>query len=366
MHHALMKTLRLAGVLAAFALPLAGCATEGKAPVEGQPSIQYQEVTPQPEGQRWTDLLHALGQPALNPGERAYRKSWESNYGVSYVDLLERADGSAVARWSNDGALVELEPDDLDAFHALFDPLQFLTMSYRDPGATCLDECAEIFFEMESDQGYRQVHVDPYQTTVDQAAYELQQIIGARARESLFVPRPWWTPDGEARPPARPWLAAQRLPELNFADHSDKSFNRAWRLVRFPVGGDPVVLTVTLQRGPRQGECGPHQGRRIRNAVFCDPDSPDEIAVWSSETGETRRWDVRDRGEMEPFEAALTKAGFATMDAESSACAETSGETWALEVFAYRRYRHVRGGACDGRGLTEALAAMEALAEARR
>lgn len=350
------KTLRVAGLLAAFTLSLAGCATE---PVP----VAYRAPGPQPAGERWTDLLQATGQAELGPGDRAYRKTWGG--GENYIEVLERADGTAWTRAGGSKDLVAMRSGDLDAFHRLLDPLAFLTMDHTDPGATCLDECVETYFEAESAEGYRWVHIGPQDKAIDAAAYELQQISGARRTRALFVPAPWWTDGQSPRPADRSWIGPLR--ELTFSDFSDRTFNRAWRLVRFPAGEAPVVVTVTLQRGPDQMVCGPYDGRRATSPgfVFCDLDSPDEIVVWSSRTGQSVKREVYERGALEPFEQALTAGGYTTMPTEE-ACETPTGEPWVLEAFAWGRYRHVRGGQCDDRGLGEALAAMETAASPPR
>lgn len=350
------KTLRLAAVLGALALPLAGCATEHE-------PAHFTGIAPQMEGQRWTELLAALGQPALHPEDRAYRQSWETAYAKTYVDVLERADGST---WmlSDGGRLVALEPGDLDAFHARFDPLDFLNADFHEQGAVCLDECVERFFDFGTDRGYRQLQLNQEGAPIDLAVWEFQQITGARMRTGIFQPEAWWS-NAEQRPAGRRWISDHDLAELSLT-RAEPAKVRRYRLIRLMPDGAPDVTDVSVNFSEHSRECGTYtdrRGRRIQ-VIFCSTDEPDQVTVFAE--GRLSATPSARRGSWEPFEQALGRAGFSAMAADDAACTgPVAGHApWVLEALVNGRYRYVQSRGCDDRGLEEAFAAIEALAVA--
>ncbi|MBB4083421.1 hypothetical protein [Brevundimonas lenta] len=335
------------------ALTLASCAV----PTEGV-TQRRQEITPRPEGQRWTELLRGIGQPELRLGDRVYRKTTEGPGGGSgYFEVIEHADGTGWTRYSGDARPVQLHRGDLDVFHSLFDAHAFLTMPYEDPGRfTCLDECFEVYFEMESDEGYRQIHLRPSDQAVEDAAWELQQISGARRRAGLFQPRPWWQPS-RTRPAGRPWIEDRSFAELGFAPSYEDRF---YRLIRFRGDAAPEAIEIGLTRGPYD-DCGTYRTRdgQIRQIVFCDINAPNQIEITAR--GRT----VTQRASGDPLEEILGRSEFPAMSTEDAACTvPPPGRTpWVLEAVVNGRYRYVCSNGCNDRGLNQVLAGIDRLAD---
>lgn len=324
---------------------------------------QTDRIRPQPEEKRWTALLQAAGQSALEPGDRAYRSTRWSPYGAGFIEVLEKADGKAWTRDDQAVSAVPLQPGDLEVFHALLAPLK---LTADNGGIACLDDCRMLFFDVQDEHGYLQTIVeDP---ALWGAVNELEQISGARRQAGLFRPRPWWTLASERSAlPGRDWITDRGLAELAAPEASPRT-GRAYRLIRFPEGTAPVVTTVELGYDPEYDDCEKARldPRTMGGILGCDTESPNRIVVQSS--GQRHSFPITALAMWEPFEQTLANGGFSITPAEDADCPSPLAglAPWVFEALIDGRYRYVRSNGCDDRSLGQALTEIDGMAAGRR
>ncbi|HEY3812770.1 MAG TPA: hypothetical protein VGL66_06055 [Caulobacteraceae bacterium] len=327
----------------------------------------------------------ALGPLQAPPGGKAYRVSW-NGFWNGFVEVSLDADGKA--RMTTGGpsgapAVVELQPNDLDAFETELSHSPFSATAEHPSTVGCADECSYVFLTVATGGARKTLPSDPHAETVkdsqdrlhsgrytiSEAADELVQLAAARSGDLSGRPAPWWTLDGVDHPD--PAIAGQRagcasgdtacahmawiaqLTALGLTDlrrsnvaYPGESF---YRLIWFSKSSG--AKAVTYAREPSHCGIVMRQGLDVcqEHVGVVTPSRPTPRAV--------------PRAQADAFEHALYAAGFAT--AASDPPGRCAGDAWVLEAYIGGRYRYVAGSACDPRGLGAPVAQLRALGDGR-
>jgi hypothetical protein len=297
------------------------------------------------------ELAKAAGYDALPEGSDSYLRWWEGGFAntAGGLAVIKLPDGKVFASFTEAREPpVQLEPGDLAAFEANLDAAAFPDFS-KEGHCGCVDDCFDEY--LWANRGGRAAYAHVCTNELNQAIWELSQIVNARRRKTLGVPVPWWS-DKTARPV--PALNPAACPTRDTAcrtaawqAHLDASklkpleppeWGRAYRLTVLRPGRHPEVTTLILDWVNPGGPC----------FFTCGEDTPNRARASASDWLLPRTIDF---AAVDRWEDGLAAAGFSTLAADADGVACPAGVRWILEARVGDRYRYAAGDSCDRRGL---------------